>query len=376
MKETIIVFSDGDSTLLSTWSNVPYMMTTTLEKLGYEVVRGNIRRHEHIRYLYDVCFRYFILRGSSYDYGRSFLCHFLTRRYMKKVIKNAQKQGKNIKCCITMAFGFGTKQIANVPCVLFGDWCYEYYLKKFREREPDWLEKRELVRENSEIEKADYVIALFPYVCDWMKERYINRNILYLGNVINAVEEPQKEDLKIKRQSNVLLFIGRAAYIESAIELIKAADMLNQEGHNYVVHIVGLTESDFTGLELKQYVKCYGYLSKDNDEQRELYYTLIRQANICINTTPKWAAMSSVLEEMYFYNPIITVPNDNFVEMFGEEISFGRYVEHNAAELIAQAIREIDSDEVVYDKMCCAAHEAVDGFTWEEYVKKMLQCIK
>lgn len=80
--------------------------------------------------------------------------------------------------------------------------------------------------------------------------------------------------------------------------------------------------------------------------------------------------------QMYFYNPIITVPNDNFVEMFGEKISFGRYVEKNVAELIAQAIREIDTDEAVYDKMCYDAHEAVDGFTWEEYVKKMLQCIK
>ena len=49
-----------------------------------------------------------------------------------------------------------------------------------------------------------------------MKEKYSNRNIYYLGNVINAVEEPRREDLVLKQESKVLLFIGRATYIESA----------------------------------------------------------------------------------------------------------------------------------------------------------------
>ena len=39
----ITIFTYGDSNKISTWSNVPYFFTTTLEKKGIIVNRINIR---------------------------------------------------------------------------------------------------------------------------------------------------------------------------------------------------------------------------------------------------------------------------------------------------------------------------------------------
>ena len=37
--KTIFIFTEGDSNKLAVWSNVPYFLSTTLEKKGYNVVR-------------------------------------------------------------------------------------------------------------------------------------------------------------------------------------------------------------------------------------------------------------------------------------------------------------------------------------------------
>ena len=126
--------------------------------------------------------------------------------------------------------------------------------------------------------------------------------------------------------------------------------------------------------EIPDFAQCYGYLSKDKEEGRKVYYNTLRDAFACVNTTPQWAAMSSVIEEMYFYNPIITMPNDNFVQMFGQEITFGKYVCSNTAQEIMNAIKELESlDEEKYKEMCYNAHKAVESYTWKNYTSEMLQ---
>ena len=37
--KSIYIFTEGDSNELATWSNVPYFLSTTLEKKGYNVIR-------------------------------------------------------------------------------------------------------------------------------------------------------------------------------------------------------------------------------------------------------------------------------------------------------------------------------------------------
>src|SRR3569833_1299656 len=49
----LTVFSHGDSTLLSTWSNVPYFFTRTIESKGIKVNRVNINPPYALEELYD-----------------------------------------------------------------------------------------------------------------------------------------------------------------------------------------------------------------------------------------------------------------------------------------------------------------------------------
>ena len=93
-----------------------------------------------------------------------------------------------------------------------------------------------------------------------------------------------------------------------------------------------------------------------------------------VNPTPKWAAYSSIIEAMYFYTPVVVSPFDDFVQEFGQKISFGRYNEVFTAEGIADSIRQILAADN-YTDICTCAHETVKDYTWERYVDKVLDKI-
>jgi len=212
---------------------------------------------------------------------------------------------------------------------------------------------------------------LFPGVAVYMKKTYRNKNIFYLGNVINSLYEASEQvALAAKRNSPDLLFVGSTKYMEGAKSLVTAFSALKKEYKDLQLHIIGMTESKL-GLKAEG-LKCYGYLDKANDEQRNLYYELFKRAKVFINTTPKWGAFSATIEAMYFYVPVIVTPYDEFAETFGRDIAFGKLCNDNSPFEIEKNLRLILTDPA-YDQKCIAAHSAVKDFTWSAYVDKVLK---
>jgi glycosyltransferase involved in cell wall biosynthesis len=369
----VTVFTNGDSSNINTWSNVPFFFTETLITKGIKVNRVDMSPSLILEEFFNkTIYRLIkkIIKHTTYDYFRSYI-HFIN---VRSRIKKAIKQYPNSDANIFLTFSFSSAGMTNKPSVLFGDWTYQHYCSYFLDRKPDFLERKSIKRENSQIEKSDLIFPLFPKVAKYMKEEYTNKRIYYLGNVINSLSEaPENEIVGFKEKSDSLLFVGSEKYMEGANTLIKAFRNLKQSYPNLSLHIIGMTKANFK--DLPEDVNCYGYLEKGKDTHRELYYKLFREAKMFINTTPKWGAFSATIEAMCFYNPIIVSPYDEFVETFGRDINFGFYCEENSEKVLQKKIIDI-LNSTSYNSLCCNSHSSVKEFTWNNYIDKLIKKIQ
>lgn len=365
----INVFTNGDATKLSTWSNFPYFFTETLKTKGIKVNYINTQPNKILKNLY----RFSIWQvfkhqknNDAYEYYRTPIHRF----FANKIIKNAIAKYTNADANLFLNFSFSAKPFSSKPTILFGDWTFEYYFEYFKHRQPSALEQTFVDEENKCIETADAVFVMFPKMAEVIKNRYNNPNIFYLGGYfINAKVEQTAETILSKKQtSNKLIFIGTQKYKEGALLLIDAVKKLKDKSIDLEIHIVGMKKRDFANLP--SFVKCYGYLDKGNDADRKIYYELMTSAKMIVNTTPKWSGFSSVIEAMYFYTPVITIAYDDFINTFDKTIAFGRYNTSN--DTLADDIEAIlNADN--YNEMCQQAHWAVKDFTWSNYIDKFLE---
>jgi glycosyltransferase involved in cell wall biosynthesis len=75
--------------------------------------------------------------------------------------------------------------------------------------------------------------------------------------------------------------------MKGAEYLIQAYTTLKKKYPELLVNIVGMQEKDF--VKLPDGVNCYGYLDKAQKKDRDLYYSLLENSKVFVNTTPKWA---------------------------------------------------------------------------------------
>lgn len=365
----VIVFTDGDSTSLTTWSNVPYFFTRTLESKGIKVNRVDISSNKYFKYVFSKTLSKIlskIFAGHVFTYERTRLNCWLTNKKIKKSTKLYPDSDANI----FITFSFYNKY-SNKPSILFCDWTYEILIHERLNRKAYEIERKYILYQKNVIESAQIIISLFPKCTEYMRKSYKNEHIYHLGsNVINSCYEKElnfKSILEIKSKSNELLFIGNEKYFKGATMLIEAYKILCSKYKNLRLNIVGMKEEIFSNLP--EGVNCYGYLKKDILSEKNLYYKLLIGAKALINPTPQWGGYSSTIEAMYFYNPIITTPYEDFVESFGKELSFGYYCTGTTIDDLFLSIEKllISKD---YSNLCDNAHTSVSTYTWDSYINK------
>jgi len=367
----LTVFSHGDSRLLSTWSNVPYFFTKTLESKGIRVNRVNINPPSRWEHFYDMTVWRVLNKVIPGGFFTKYLHTAFNHKLIQRRIRKAVGQYPDSDAFIFLSFSHTSKGMSEVPAVLFCDWTVDYYFKYFLNRTPRWFERLPVRRQDALIEEADLVISLFPGVADYLRGYYKNKNIVYLGNVVNSeLSVPAAEVIGKKLCSKDLVFIGNRKYVEGANCLIRAYKLLKASDPDLRCHIIGM-EAKYLE-EAPEGVAFYGYLDKAKDDERALYYSLLQNAKVIVNTTPKWGAFSSTIEAMHFYNPVITSPYKEFVQTFGEEPGFGYYCEAGSVEALHGALVQLFHDPR-YEAMCMEAHAAVQPFTWDNYMDRVLE---
>ena len=367
----ITVFSIGDANELSTWSNVPYFFTKNLEFKNIKVNRVNIKENSVINILYKYTIYVFLKllnKNSNHTYFRSGLNYFLTNCKIKKAIKEFNQS----EILIFLTYSFCANKYHNKKVVLLGDWCYLYYISTFLKREPMWFEKKALAREKKHINYADNVINLFPKSEEFNVKHFNDKNQFYLGHIINGNYDLNYEEIISKKlNSRKLLFIGNKKYMVGALNLIKSFEKLNT---NAELHIIGLTKQD-VGIHLPG-LFYYGYLNKGIVLENELYYKLIIEARVIVNTNPKWGSFSAITEAMYYQTPVITLPYPEFTKTYGTEINFGFYVNEDVTDDLTSKLTDIlnDSKDEQLNKMK-SAHNQVKNFSWSAYTNKVINLI-
>lgn len=367
----INVFTNGDARKLSTWSNVPYFFTKTLKEKGIKVNYINTQPNKIIKNIYKFTIWQILKRIKKYDTYEYYRTQ-TNRFFANRIIKNAVKKYHHADANLFLNFSFSAKSFSKKPTILFGDWTYDLYFLNHKQRVPSCLEKKFIKEEDRCITSADYVFVLFPKVYTYMKLKYNNLKIYYIGNVVNTLQKINfHEIIQKKSDSKSILFIGDTKYKEGAEILIHAVKLAQSKYPNLEIHIVGMKSSDFE--HLPNFVTCYGYLDKAKEQDRATYYNLLKSAKMIVNTTPKWSGFSSVIEAMYFYTPVITTAYEDFTETFGQEINFG-ILNQNADTLSDEILSIIDNDN--YLQICKNAHGAVKDFTWSNYIDKFLKIIE
>jgi glycosyltransferase involved in cell wall biosynthesis len=369
----LTVYTKGPAGDYKTWSNVPFFLTDALRAHDVRVNLVDINQYPLVEKVYNLTFRLgwkLFHPLSTYTYIRSWLRYLITGIR----IQTAGRKYPNSQADIILTYSSFPHQRCERPVVVLSDWPYGYYIDYFRGRSPDMLEARSIVREDRNIESADLVISLFQNAVDAMKQRYRNKKIYCLGQAINAPAADEISTLlKMKAQSFNLLFIGDAKYIAGLRVLIRAYGLLKDSYPELTLTIIGQTTSQLEPLP--EGVKSYGYLDKGQEASRNLFYTLLKQARIYVNTTPKWGGFSSILESLAYYTPVVVSPFHEIVRMFGKENDFIRYCEENTPEMLAERLK-ILLEYPDCPTLALQAHAAVEDFTWNNYVSRLLNLME
>lgn len=373
----LIFFSSGSADDASTWSNIPYLFSRELERQGLLVHKVNLS-NRFVARIWESCIRRPLklllkpFHTESVYYGYSRLSHWLA----EKRIKQAVNHWPTADYCIFIGYQHANRY-SKIPSLLLSDWTTDVTISL--KNLPPKPYRDCIKREHEAIRKADYVVSIFQLQAEKMQREIPDARVRFLGgNVINSFDDGvlnAHELIEIKRNSRKVLFIGRkTSYMEAARILVEAVVKLHEADPRVDLEMIGIAEEDFD-QSLPDYVHCHGFLHKDIEEERSLYYKLLREASVLVNVMPKWAAYSSTVEAMYFYTPIVVSPYQEFVHEFGENIPFGRYNSDYSVKGVSDDVLAVLS-ESHYEDMCIEAHLAVESYTWENYVRRVLNLIE
>jgi len=363
-----IVFSIGDSRKPSTWSNMPFFFTRTLEQRGHRVHHVNIAPSRIVQLLFDVPWKVFcqlIGRQTRFTYIRS----SMNRRMVNAKIQRALRRYPEGHCVfMTYSFAAGYDR----PYTLFCDQTFEQHIAYFDERMPDSLERPTIIEERRNLKEAALIIALFPDLAKGLRRMHGDK-VKYYGSVVNMdrLNADRTALLARKRKGNELVFIGSPKYKEGLERLAQAVEILNgMDGPELTVNVIGMDRRDLPSSPRN--MKFHGYLDKGKPAQKRAYFDILERSRLFVNPNTKWAAFSASCEALFLYTPVVIFPYGEFARTFGDINKVGHALVSTHPQELAQAITALFKDEQAWTEKAIAAHEATKAMSWDNYVNRYL----
>lgn len=367
-----IVFSIGDSRKPSTWSNMPFFFTRTLEQRGHRVHHVNIAPPRFVQLLFDVPWKVFcrlVGRQTRFTYIRSRMNRHVVNAKIQRALRR-YPEGH----CVFMTFSFATGN--NRPYTLFCDQTFEQHIAYFDERKPDSLEKPTIIEERRNLKEAALIIALFPDLATSLR-RVHGSKVKYYGNVVNMDRLNADRNVLLARkwEGNELVFIGSLKYKEGLERLAEAVEILNgMDRPELTVNVIGMDRRDLPSAPRN--MKFHGYLDKGNPGQKRTYFDILERSRLFVNPNPKWAAFSASCEALFLYTPVVIFPYGEFARTFGDINKVGHALGSTRPHDLAQAITTLFQDERAWTEKAIAAHEATKAMSWENYVNSYLSDLR
>ncbi|PKL26956.1 MAG: hypothetical protein CVU90_15265 [Firmicutes bacterium HGW-Firmicutes-15] len=370
----VTCISWGNAQDAKTWSNIPHFLVSSLTAHGLVVNTVDLSKNqflfEKVGNLVNKILSRIMKQYIFFDYSRTILFDLIVNRKLKKVAK----EFNTTDLFICLSFSYSMKEFTDTKVVMLCDWTIEYAIKTFSHRSPFWFEKHAINRQNYLMGDADFVITLFPDVKRYYQEKF--DRIRYIGNVVNSpviASDAVEGLIKSKFMCNKILFIGKESYLNGLIPLMESIEIIN----NLVpirLDVIGMKEK----LKKKKSnnIIFHGYLDKSNTQQESKYYALVSEAKVIVNVTPEWAGFSSMIECMYYGTPVIVTKYKNFVDTFGDPIPFGFYCNNEVPNIVQSIIKILEMNYETYHGLANSAHVATSEFSWQSYVKKLLNMLE
>lgn len=368
----IIMFCYGDSHNASTWSNVPFLMGRELEQHGITIHRVDISINNILTRVVNRLIRLWLMAtGNKNNSEYGFIRSGLYRLFVEQKIARTVKSHPKADYCIFLCFDFYNK-FSEIPSLIFSDWTYQMLIEERRNRPIDRFDRKFIAQQEEALTKAYVVLPLFSTTFTKLRLKHPKANVYHPGfNVINCMNHGLLNRDKItmaKTLSNSIIFIGGPQYVNGLKNLLGSMSMLKRP---MTLNVIGMKRDMIP--DAPDFVTFHGYLRKDIPAENALYYKLLTDAKIIVNTTPLWGAYSSIVEGMYFYTPVIVSPFTQFTSEFGSNIDFGHYCQSDSHTELADKIDQIASmGSVDYVRMCDNAHNRVKDYTWQRFVDSML----
>lgn len=383
--QEIIAYSNGDSNEISTWSNVPYLCLKAMQSKGIKIDRVDIAV-ENKGYVVPVLRDVFNLLTDRLSHifssAKKTMVKFdrtMTHEGMvKKEVKKAQKKYPGAE--IQLVFDFSHAYKSNIPTVCFCDWTIEYEIEEHQLRSPGYFEKKIIKRQFKNLENADAIITLFPYAYEKIRHLFPEKTY-YLGHIINVYDIGETEQYsydKTKCNSQRVLFIGKKKYINGLQVLIEAVNFYNQKNSKSKIYldIIGMEENDFPEMDIST-CTFYGYLDKNNGDDRKKYYSLMKNAKCMVNITKQWNGASSIIEALWCGTPVIISRNKDIEGILGDDKEFGKWCEPEKPQELVECLEYIMNMSMEeYQELTQKAHRKVKDYTWDKYSEKMIKVME
>lgn len=376
MIKTITVFTIGDSRKMTTWSGIPYFLAHQLELEGIKVHRVNIAPNRYLNWLYKhSIFRMLqkIHPGSEYDYIKSYIHRFLM--FFKVLFFQILYREADVDLLLTYSTDIIYRKNRTV---MLSDWTLVQYIKNQLKRSLYSEEQNYYNYQLRCMKRVKHIISLFPLSATYLSSE-LGREVKCLGsNVVNNCYEGNvtTELVEKKYKTQRILFIGRSAYAKGAQLLLESFINLQKTFPKLELHYVGITSSTLKLTEVPMNVFFHGYLRKETEKDRRLYYELMTEATLFVNPTQEWGGYSSTIEAMYFYTPVVVAPYNEFVSEFGDSIKFGKYIDEFSSDKLLRILKGIlNSSRKEYLEMSVAAHQNVENHTWQRFIYALLNIL-
>ena len=368
----ITVFANGNPRNPQTWSNVPYYAIKSLEKKGHVINCVNLDVGlEGLIKGFNFLSRKFLGKDTMFLFNLLPISNFLYNQRIRKALK----MYPDTELMLFFTYNVSGNEVSKIPSVLFCDFTVEYNIHYIQKRDIRWYERGIIENQDLIMKRADRIVSLFPQAADHYKKYYKRDDIRKIdGHIINCDWAISDYDnvIKNKYYNNEIVFIGRKAYRNGAKCLINVVKEYNRcNGNSVHLSVIGMTAKDLQyNCEDNDQIEFFGVLDKSNSRQYNEFYHSIENAKLIVNTTKNWGGISSVVEAMYLYTPVITTQYSEFLEIFGDTIDFGMYCKaEDEHELLSKLTRFLLLPEEVFRKYAINAHNQVERFTWDKNVE-------
>lgn len=378
MKKEILVYSPGDPSDVSIWSNVPYFFCRSLEQQNVKIDKVDISIKNNI-------FNFPVREYSKIKrkilqkkYGKDIVYGFYRNEYYDKVTLFKMQNGerKYPKANVQVIFDFSHAIKNGKPLIMLCDWTIEYYIKEHLKRSPNNYEQKLIRRQYDMMRQSDAIVSIFPRSYDQIK-KYFPDKTYYLGHIVNSLEKYKDNRTTQYKKKNVL-FIGGPKYIKGLVFLIKAINNYNsycQNDEKLTLNVIGITKAQIKINLNTDFCNFYGYLNKTILEDREKYYNILSNSRVIVNPTANWNGASSLFESLYLGVPIIVSPNIELKALMKEK-SFCNFCDPRSIKSLEEKLKLTFSETFeVFAHKSLEAHRFADQYTWDKFAKKFINLV-